>query len=57
MIKCIICGNEKEGIICRHCIAVGASKTGNVIKGVTKVAIQVVPLVISLVVLRKKSKT
>lgn len=47
MSKCIICKEDSEKRICRHCVAKMASQTGKAIKTVGSALIMVGPVVIS----------
>ncbi|WP_394870320.1 hypothetical protein [Clostridium butyricum] len=49
MSKCMFCKKENDGIVCKHCLAEGATKTGKVIKKSTDVVLKVAPIVITII--------
>lgn len=55
MSKCVFCSKENEGLICKHCLSKKASSAGSAIKQVGKIAVAVVPLVMT-VITRGKNK-
>lgn len=46
MSKCIFCNNEKDGPICKHCLAKGTTKASKVIKNGVKVSSKAVSIAI-----------
>ena len=55
--KCIICKKEGQGIICKHCLAKGACKTGKAVKKSGKIIIPVASAIVSMSMLPKKGKS
>jgi hypothetical protein len=56
MSKCIFCHKENDGSVCSHCLAKGATNTGNALKNVGSFAIKIVPIIVVLVSTRGKGK-
>ncbi len=53
MEKCILCGKTEEGILCKHCIAKGASNVGGFVNGAGKYVGMVVLTIIGAVITDK----
>lgn len=49
MSKCIFCGKEDAGVICKHCLSKKASGVGKAIKIGGKLAMQIVPVAAAVV--------
>lgn len=60
MSKCIFCKKEDQGVICKHCLTKGSTKTGKVIKKGGEFAFKVAPAVLAvipIVITKGKFKT
>lgn len=57
MSKCIFCTNEKDGPICKHCLAKGATKANKAVKSGKVVVTTVLSVAATITILKGKKRS